>query len=609
MYIKYQNLRRDESGIIISGSASIIETKYIPNKVGDRTKSHSQQNTLGRLGKVIWRNETNPHQGIFNSPIHGLVAYDAEKDEFSEVDPNDSRLHGTKFQRKMDLVHTNFGNTYLFFSEMEKSGYMEVLRSSFSDSILYQKLLIHLAHDCLKNGSFIKCGEFLKNSFLSYLLTDIPPGILDCDSSYYHALSDDDLKVTFFKELIKKMRSSYPDFGRCCYVDSTPLPGEAKNNPFNALSRHGTKGTEIQSRLVLVLDIQTHIPIWFQIIPANVLDKSTILSISNDVKASLNIDIDMFDLDAGYAREELFELFNRNNSTYLDQDGVERDHTVLVRMPAIKGYPRDDLYIRSKPHFFDPDYMFSYEHHTFFGERFEVDIFNHPMYAFVFIDKTQAESLLRGWREDHEDEWQVLSHSAKEWYMVKDGFFVLLGNKDQSPINALIEYRGRAHIEGFFRDGKAYLRILPISKWNCETVKGKIFHDIIEMIFYRGYRKRVSPVGASMSTIIVRMDSWGCFKINENMIETWTPKKQVRETLEALGYTALGHYKLDDIRNEILKGIPMEQKTAKRKDKRKMFMPKMSISPEEKIESESNQSGRASRKNKKHKEFVYFDLL
>ena len=80
----------------------------------------------------------------------------------------------------------------------------------------------------------------------------------------------------------------------------------------------------------------------------------------------------------------------------------------------------------------------------------------------------------------------------RDYSLVKDGFFILVGNKDQSCRDALIEHRGRARIEGFFRDAKTYLSILPIGKWTKERALGKIMHDIIETTFYREYRRRVS---------------------------------------------------------------------------------------------------------------------
>ena len=588
MNIRYRNIKRDSEGIITSGSAALVENTYQANIHGNRLQNHTHQKVVERLGRVVWMEEGNKGCGIFDSPSRGLVFYNLKTDEFHSVLPTDPRLRGSTYQARPERIHTSFGNTYLFLSEMENTPFMDILRKAFPDREFYQRVVAHITHDCLKNGSSIKCGEFLSENWLSYLLTDIAPSTLDCDSYYFKRLSEDDLKTAFFKTLILEMRKLIPDFGIACYVDSTPLPGEAENNPFNALCSHGTDGAVIQSRLVLVLDIQTSIPVWFEVIPSNVLDKSTLISITRDVKVTLDIDVEMYDLDAGYARKELFEMFNRNNSFIIGDDGVEHSHTVLVRMPATNGYPRDELYMQCKPHFYSGRYSFDYEHHTFFGERVEIELFGYPEYAFVFIDKTQAESLLRGWREEHLEEWEALSDSAQEWYQVKDGFFVLVGNQDQSPKEALIEYRGRAHIEVFFRDGKAYLRILPLGKWNKQTVKGKIFHDIMETIFYRAYRKQVAPVGMSMSSLIVCMDSLECFRLSENLLELKVPRTQVRELFETLGYSVPGHMDLHALRDELFDGTPMTREPVTVRSKRASG-PNPPISPEEKLKAKEQE--------------------
>ena len=586
MRIRYRNVKQDSNGIIISGSATLVENKYLRNASGDRYKNHTQQTVVERLGKVVWVDENDNQRGIFDTPSRGLQFYDAKRDEFIPVDPTDDRLSGTPYQQETAWIHVNFGNAFLFFNEMEKTPFMNVIRSTFTEPVLYEKVLAHLAHDCLKNGSSIKCGEFLKSSMLSHVLKNIPVSTLDCDTSYFSTLANDNLKKDFFSKLIAEMRKTHPHFGRCCYADSTPLPGEAEDNPFNALSSHGTDGAVIQSRLVLLLDIQTCIPVWFEIIPSNVLDKSTILSITHDVKETLGLEIDVYDLDAGYARKELFQLFNLKNNTQIDENGEVRERTVLVRMPDTKGYGRDELYIQCKPHFYTGRYSFDYEHHTFFGERVEIKLFDQSEYAFVFIDKTQAEALLRHWRINHQDEWDALSDSEQDWYQVKDGFFVLIGNKNQPPKDTLIEYRSRARIELFFRDGKAYLRILPIAKWNKQTVTGKIFHDIIETIFYRSYRKQVSVTGMTMSSLIVCLNGWEACKLSNGLLETKTPTTQVRDICEKLGYAALGHINLEDFSNQVLKGIPMSLEPVTQRSNRKTVPNNSASSPEEKQEAQ-----------------------
>ena len=605
MRIRYRNVVRDSNGVITSGSASLVENKYLRNASGDRLRNHTHQTVVEPLGKVVWVDENDNQRGIFNSPSRGLIFYDTKQDQFIQVDPAYDRLSGTQYQQETAWIHVNFGNAFLFFNEMEKTPFMNVIRSTFKETVLYEKVLAHLAHDCLKNGSSIKCGEFLKSSILSHVIKNVPVSKLDCDTSYFCSLSNDNLKKNFFKNLIKEMRKTDPEFGRCCYADSTPLPGEAKDNPFDALCSHGTDGAVMQSRLVLLLDIQTSIPVWFEIIPSNILDKSTILSITHDVKETLGLEIDVYDLDAGYARKELFQLFNRNNNTRIDENGDVRERTVLVRMPDAKGYGRDELYIQCKPHFYTGRYSFDYEHHTYYGERVEIDLFGYPEYAFVFIDKTQAEALLREWRTSHQDEWDELSDSAQDWYQVKYGFFVLIGNKEQSAKDTLIEYRSRARIELFFRDGKAYLKILPLAKWNKATVTGKIFHDVIETIFYRAYRKQVSATGMTMSSLIVSLNGWETCKLSNGLFENKTPTTQVRDICESLGYVPLAHINLEDFSNLVLKGIPMSLEPVTKRSNRKTILNNTPSSPEEKQESQKRDKiERLTAKEKDKKEAI-----
>ena len=63
------------------------------------------------------------------------------------------------------------------------------------------------------------------------------------------------------------------------------------NNPYNALCSHGTEGAMVQTRIALVLDIETNLPVWFHIFASCVLDHSTIMTIAKDIKASIDVDI------------------------------------------------------------------------------------------------------------------------------------------------------------------------------------------------------------------------------------------------------------------------------------------------------------------------------
>ena len=85
-------------------------------------------------------------------------------------------------------------------------------------------------------------------------------------------MGENSLKVSYFRTFVAAMQKQAPSFGKGCYVDSTPLPNDIDSNPFNALCCHGVDSSEVMTRLILVLDEKTGLPVWYDIIPGNVLD-------------------------------------------------------------------------------------------------------------------------------------------------------------------------------------------------------------------------------------------------------------------------------------------------------------------------------------------------
>ena len=170
------------------------------------------------------------------------------------------------------------------------------------------------------------------------------------------------------------MKKAHPHFGKCCFVDSIPLPNDIRDNPFNALCSHGLAATSVQMRLVLILDDETGLPVWYDIVPGNVLDFSTISPIVKDVEESLGITIDDYVLDAGYVVQDLILAINRDTPPWIDENGEEHRKTLIARMPAKPGFPYKDCYYRVKRFVFDAEFDFSRSGHSYFGVRLEVEI-------------------------------------------------------------------------------------------------------------------------------------------------------------------------------------------------------------------------------------------
>lgn len=535
-FIRVQKLVRDSDGNITSGSAAIKESRYVK----DGGKFHSRQIVRERLGKVVWLSPDGK-SGIFLSPLRGLVSYDSVSDAFDEVGRDDVRLSGNVGVFPETEVHTVFGDTYLLMNFLVKTGMAGVLKESFPDEADRQRVISHILHGILRDGGRIGCDCFMEKSFASYILSDIPLASLKCDTAYFTMMGKDRTRMAFFGAFIAMMRKAHPGFGRCCYVDSTPLPNDVEGNPFNALCCHGVGSASVQTRLVLVLDEGTGLPVWYDIIPGNVLDIGTIMNVVNDVAVSLDIAIRSLVLDAGYISKEVIHAFH---------NGTEK--TLIGRMPARRGFPFKTLYHEFRTSLDKGKYRFVRGGHVYFGKRKEVELFGERIYAYVYVDKHNALQGERNFILEHPDEYAAMKDKEKDWLSVRYGYFVLLSNKTLTPAELLTEYFGRTDIEGVIKTSKEYLGLLPLSKWTVDTVRGKILGDIMNTIIYLNMRKALDDSGLSVSEITGRTQSLMCFRNKHGEILVETPNKKVKAYYKLLGEPIPASLKISDFRKKVL---------------------------------------------------------
>lgn len=477
-FIKAQKLVRGENGEVKSGSAALVETQYVG--VTEGKKGHSKQVIIEKLGKVLYLSDDRK-LGLFHSPVRGLVQYDANAGTFSDIELNDPRLPSW-YVHEDAPQHTVFGDVWFLLEFIRNNGFLDVLRAICAKDADFQRLVSHLLHDVLKCGSKFSCEDFIAKSFASYFMNSITIHSLKSDSSYYTFMGQDEQRRAYFKAFIADMRKKHPGFGNACYIDSTPLPNDIVDNPFNALCSHGTGACAVMMRLILILDEETGLPVWYSLIPGNILDISTLQKVLEDVQASLGITISSLVLDAGYVTKDLLKDINRN---------TEEKH-LIARMPACRYFPHDELYEQVKTKIHDAQYSFIRSGHSYFGLRCECDVLGSPEFCYIYVDFPNALRSVTNYRISHPDDYAKLTTEEKNWYAVKYGFFILVSNIETTPEDLIDRYYGRTEIEKVFKTAKTYLNILPISKWTDTTVRGKILSDIIATTVYLLVRKKLS---------------------------------------------------------------------------------------------------------------------
>ncbi|MDI9469364.1 MAG: hypothetical protein QM296_04065 [Bacillota bacterium] len=533
-FIKVQKLVRDESGRIVSGSAAIVESRYVKG-----AKYHSKQVVVERLGSVIYLDESGK-RGIFQSPSRGLVEYDAQSGIFMPVDKDDERLQDHALFPE-PVIHTIFGDSWLLLSLLEKSGLGAVLRSAFPKKEEHQRLLCHVLHQILRDGSRISCDNLLRRSFASYLLTDVPLTSLRSDSLFFQRLGKETARLSFFTAFAAHMRTLTPSFGRACYVDSMPLPNEIENNPFSTLCCHGLGSDAVKMRLILLLDEETALPVWYDIIPGNDPDLGSIRSVMEDAFGKLQISIESFVLDTDYVAEDL-----------LNANHIGNNKELIYRMPARRSYPYESLYHEVKPLLGRGSYDFVRKSHLYFGYRKEIRLFDTPVYAYIYVDQNQALQHYHKHLEENPEAYEKMKESEKDWMKVKFGYFVLLSNKDTSPEKLLSEYLGRVDVETTFKTSRDYLDLLPLSKWNDQAVRGKILFDIINAIVLQMIDKEIGGKALSISELLGRAQSLMCSKNKEGIVTTEVADQTLKDYFSHFGLRIPAHIKVDDAKKQFL---------------------------------------------------------
>ncbi len=546
-WIRVQGLKKGDDGRITAGTATIVDTEY---KQGG--KYHSKQVTREKLGRPLALAE-DKRSGIFRSLESGIVAYDADTDVKEVLEMDDPRLEGLIETVSLD-VHTVFGDGYLFLNYLKNMGLTPILRTVFPEKQDFQRCVAHLYHSQMRNGGRDRCDHFVGKSFVGYTVKDVLNTGLAADTRFFDIMGDDSVRMLFFQEFVKMRRASDPEFGKCCYVDSTPLPNHIDDNPFNAFSSHGDSG--VQCRMILVVDIASGEPVWFKIIPGNVLDVNTLKSITDDVKLSLDVEICEHVLDAGYASEDLIVEYSlggaekslvrvaangkRVESVVIQEDPAlaEREpprKTIVVKMPKRNGYGHMDMFESVKGLLNNGKYDFVREKHSYFGMRKEVSLFGQRMYAYIYVDHQNALAGYSDYMRDRAKEFEGLKDKEKTWKKYSSGFFVLLSNIRESPKEMLDRYFGRCFIESVFKTAKEYLQMLPLKKWTAKRICGKMLADMISTIVYLNMRKDLLSTELALTEVPTITQSLMCALGKDGIVRVDPPNAQVKKVYKNFG--------------------------------------------------------------------------
>ena len=400
--VRAQEVVRDESGGIAGGSASVAGAGRVAG-----ARYHSRQRVRERLGRVVELSEGG-RSGVFRSPTRGLVRYDADSDSFEPVGRGDGALSDESSEFPEPPAHVVAGDCLLLLSVLERSGLLGVLREAFPKDGDYGRLLAHLLHSVLRDGSRVSCDDLVARSAASHLLPDVSVPSPGSVSAHSRAMGSDAARVSLLRALVSAARASDPSLGTCRHVDPAPLPGGLADNPPDALPSHGVGAAAPRSRLAPGPGDATGIPAWHGVTPGDAAGAGTLARVREDVEAALGAAVSSAVPGAGHAARGLV--------------GGETRH--LARMPARRGHPFKSMWHRARPRADRGKRLLAGGGHAHLGRHLARGVLGARTHPCACVGKDRALSCLRQTRDGRPGEYEAMPGRDKDWEGARGGFFV-----------------------------------------------------------------------------------------------------------------------------------------------------------------------------------------
>jgi transposase len=321
-------------------------------------------------------------------------------------------------------------------------------------------------------------------------------------SVFLKKLGDEKVWRDFFRAYIEKIAGGKTGI----VVDSTGLPNEI-NFPLSAWGCHGGE-TERETRLVMVIEVNTGMPLYFRYMPGNIVDVSSLSTTIEELKA-MGVNTSFALLDAGYYSESnIDELYAKNIS-------------FLTRLPANRTLYKKLI----DKHFEDMECagnIVIYGKRALYIKKVQVDLFSHSGYAYIVCDiKRKADEItkfLMGAKEDGLDEAEI------ECALKSKGKFVLISSLDISTTEVIPMYYTRQTAENLFCISKSCLDVLPLRTHSVETFRGYLMLTFISLVIYIEYKRKLCDKYA-VEEALMEMSNLMCRVYADNIIVSELNKK------------------------------------------------------------------------------------
>ena len=455
-----------------------------PQKI--KGKKDNQEQYLGRVidkEKGIYRNR---ERGTFSYSLnHGYATYEPM----------------TNTEERLIL---NFGDSYVLHSILERHGFWAL----FSSALPAHKdtLCAMLLYRVLRGGASCYAADWWEGSYTRMLCPNAKLASQRI-SEFFKELGNEKVQRDFFPRYLSMVSEGQKNHG--ILVDSTGMPNDIQF-PFTAVNNHnGVISNE--TRLILVVDRITGLPLLYRYAAGNIVDVTTLKSTILELNA-YGVNVDFSILDAGYYSEKNVKALYNDNIRFITR-----------LKPNLKTYKNlvagniGDLESACNAVF--------YRDRLLYIKRVEFELFERTAYAYIAIDYQRRHDETYAYIKKAL-EGKKLNPDAIDSNTKTKGMFVIISSEQVEAAEILPLYYTRQAIEQAFDIYKNNADLVPIRTHGEETFRGHLMLSFLSTIALMQVNRLLDGIKYSAEGAFRTLNNLMCKVFDDKILVKEATKKE-----------------------------------------------------------------------------------
>ena len=424
------------------------------------------------------------------------------------VKDKEKGLYEKKWQTRMESQILDFGDSYVLDSFVKSNGFSDLLKLIFGD--LRDVILALIYYRLCYGGAMMYAERWLYGNYAKKIFPKLDISSQRI-SEYLEGLGADITQRRFFDEYMKQFSNSK----RGVIIDGTSLPNQI-HNPLTAWGRSGEE-IDKQVRFLLAIDRDTNLPLFFRLLPGNIIDVSSLRNTLYELKIYGVKDAYVF-LDAGF--------FSDENLGDMYQNQVD----FVIRLPSGRILYKE-LITKEANNLESKRNFVRYGKRGLFVKEVEINLLDRKAFAYIIQDPLRRGREIERYILDSVDD-NIIADEDK-YDIVNKGIMIVVSSFKVPKDEIVPYYYTRQMAEVFFGFSKDDLGILPLRVHSEERISGFLFLQFLSLIVFAQIKTHLGK-NYTIEEVLLSMRNLKC-KVYGNEIVVSEVTKTQREMVEKLG--------------------------------------------------------------------------